>query len=65
MVGRVVVVEGERCTILVVLSERNPAGLQRISDFGPFFDPISSDSDSGSGSEQKIRSRHVCAFFIC
>ena len=25
-------------------SEQNPAEFRRISDFGPFFDPISSDS---------------------
>ena len=47
---------------LVVNSKRNSREFQRISDSGPFFDPIFSDSDSGS--ERKTRSRQVCAFFI-
>jgi hypothetical protein len=41
---------------LVVNSKRNSAEFRRISDSGPFFDPIS--SDSGFGSKWKIRSRH-------
>jgi hypothetical protein len=49
--------------LLVVNSEWNYGEFRRISDSRPFFDPISSDSDSGS--ERKRRFCHVCSFFIC
>ncbi len=45
---------------LVVDSERNSREFRRISDSGPFFDPIS--SDSGSGSDRITCSRPILAY---